>query len=150
MNVRPANIADLTAILALLADMHAESPMTLPSPNWGKGTHALTDAIVRGVCFVAESAPFAVEGILACVCSTDWYADEPFLSDLCFYVRPRARASTAALRLLREMKKCADSLGLPLRLGVFYGEDVNRKTAMYERLGFDTVGGTFVYTPKQE
>lgn len=144
MRVRPAIILDASAILALLMEMHRTADINLPPINGAKAISRISRCIQDGAAYVAEDAEGALIGSVGGEIGSDWYSDQPFLVDAWFYVRPAARSSRAAFSLLRSFRAAARDAGLPLRMGVFNGGDVERKDKFFSRAGLRRVGGYFV------
>lgn len=76
-----------------------------------------------------------LEGLILLRVANYWYADEPFLEEMCVFVHPDFRAARGgrASRLIEFGKKASDEIGLPLMMGVLSNSRTNAKEKLYER-----------------
>lgn len=95
--------------------------------------------IDQGVAFVAEKAGI-IYGAIGLVKDHWFFSKKEFLGDKWFYVRPEARSSRCAFKLMDKAKEVAEALEIPLILAHIYGEDIERKNRFYERQGFRQLG----------
>lgn len=75
------------------------------------------------------------------------YSDDLRLVEIWNYVRPDARKSDFAKRMLRFAKRCADESGLVLLMGILTNERLTEKERLYER-ELPKAGTLFRYKPK--
>lgn len=139
---RQATEDDARAVYDLLAKhMHPESGIDLPPVDPMKTAGTILRAIAGGGVAV-EERDGAIVGSIGLSPNESWWSVEPSVIDLWFYVHPDARASRAAVRLLRWAKDWAGER--KLIVGVYSGVDLQRKTQFMLRQGFVQAGGVFV------
>jgi len=138
--VRPATVADLDGLVVLLFMMGRE--MSLFQVNEAKSIAFIQSVLSTGFVLVAELNGEIV-GSIGLTLTSFWYSDDTALVDTWFYIKPNARRSSVALRLLRGAKQHSKELGLILIVGVFNLQETARKNKLYERL-FTPIGEFFV------
>lgn len=138
--IRPAKLTDLPRLCELAVNMHDESPFPLPPINADK----LIKGLMRSTVIVWEVND-TIGGFIALQEGEFWYSDERFVADLLFYVHPDHRKSKAGLSLLKAAQQYARIKELPLFMAPVNGVDVDRKDALYKRLGMRKLGGTYAY-----
>lgn len=148
VTIRPATQDDAADLLDMLREMHAESPLVFPPINENKTMMRIVHCIASGLVLIAEDdATGDLAGSLAIEKGNDWYADSLFFTDLWFFVRRGYRRGTgAAVKLVNAVKAVLDEHQpeAALRMGVFYGEDIERKDRFFEHHGFTKAGCYFV------
>jgi|TARA_R110000787_G_scaffold109661_2_gene218211 hypothetical protein len=140
---RRANLFDVSAITAMLIEMHNGAEIKLTSVNTEKLVNKINEALHQGVILIAQKDDKVVGSIGGLIVS-DWWSDEKHLSDLWFYVSPSCRKSKAALLLSKGFIKIAKEAKLPVRLGHVFSGDVDRKDKFFERLGMNKAGSLYV------
>jgi|TARA_R110000796_G_scaffold27531_1_gene75846 hypothetical protein len=140
---RRANLFDVSAITAMLIEMHNDAEIKLTSVNTEKLVNKINEALHQGVILIAQKDDKVVGSIGGMIVS-DWWSDEKHLSDLWFYVSPSCRKSKAALLLSKGFIKIAKEAKLPVRLGHVFSGDVDRKDKFFERLGMNKAGSLYV------
>jgi hypothetical protein len=140
---RRANLFDVSAITAMLIEMHNNAEIKLTKVNTEKLVNKINEALHRGVVFVVQKDNEILGSIGGAVVS-DWWSDEQHLSDLWFYVSPTARKSKAAALLSKDFIKTAKEVKLPVRLGHVFSGDLDRKDKFFERLGMSKAGSLYV------
>jgi len=140
---RRANLFDVSAITAMLIEMHNGAEIKLTSVNTEKLVNKINEALHQGVILIAQKDDKVVGSIGGMIVS-DWWSDEKHLSDLWFYVSPSCRKSKAAVLLSKGFIKIAKEAKLPVRLGHVFSGDVDRKDKFFERLGMNKAGSLYV------
>ena len=141
MNIRQAILPDMSFILHVLAEMHDEPEQPLDPVNWIKVSHLLVDLIARGWVLVAvDEEDNRIVGTIGGAVTTEWYSDQPVLSDYWFYVKKDSRKSPAGFKLMKAFKAMAKELDLPLKVGHTLGQDIERMDRFYGKLGFERTG----------
>jgi hypothetical protein len=87
-----------------------------------------------------------VVGTIGGTTGRDWWSDDEYFSDLWFYVSSEARASRAAILLIKKFVSEIRS-GFPghkIRLGHVFSGDIARKDKFFERLGLTKAGSLFM------
>lgn len=148
MSIRHATYMDIPVVLALLSQMYDENGANFPQPNWSKVTHTVLHAIEQGVVILAEDDEKEILGSIGGVPGPEWFADQPYLGDLWYYVREDKRDSRAAVELLKGFKKIAHEKGFKTKVAHVFGEDDKEsKDRFYERMGYMPVGTVYIERP---
>ena len=88
-----------------------------------------------------------IEGAVLLHVSQHWYSDDTFLEEKSVFVHPDFRKAEGgrATRLVEFSKKVADTLGLPLLIGVLSSDRTAAKVRLYERAFGKPSGAFFLY-----
>ena len=143
MECRRANLFDVSAITAMLVEMHNNAEIKLTKLNTEKLVNKINEALHKGIIFVVHDKNNIV-GSMGGVIVSDWWSDETHLSDLWFYVSPTSRKSNAAMLLVKNFIKLSKEAKLTVRLGHVFSGDVERKDKFFERLGLIKAGSVYV------
>ena len=144
MIIRRAGVLDISAIIALLIEMHNGTDVPASKIHSEKMVNKITETIHRGIGFVSLNDNNVIEGSIGGLVASDWWSDEKYLGDLWFYVTPEARKSNAAFELVRNFKRVGKEAGVPVRLGHVFSKDLERKDKFFERLGLQKAGSVFL------
>ena len=148
VTIRVASQDDASALLDMLREMHEEAAIEMPEINPAKTMMRIVQCIATGLVLVAVvDKTGEIAGSVAIERGNDWYADSLFFTDLWFFVRKGHRKGTGAARKLIDAVKMTLDKHQPdaaLRMGVFYGEDIERTDLFFTRHGFTKAGCYFV------
>ena len=144
MIIRRAGVLDISAIIALLIEMHNGTDVPASKIHSEKMVNKITETIHRGIGFVSLNDNNVIEGSIGGLVASDWWSDEKYLGDLWFYVTPEARKSNAAFELVRNFKRVGKEAKVPVRLGHVFSKDLERKDKFFERLGLQKAGSVFL------
>lgn len=144
MEIRRAGPLDLGALIEMLAEMHNNVELPTPPIKSEKLINKVNETIHRGVVFVALDEKMNLMGSVGGMVGQDWWSDQPYLADLWFYVSPKHRKGTTALKLIKNFIEVANDAKLPVRLGHIFSGDLERKDKFFERLGMTKAGSVFV------
>ena len=144
MKIRRAGVLDISAIIALLIEMHNGTDVPASKIHSEKMVNKVTETIHRGIGFVSLNDNNVIEGSIGGLVASDWWSDEKYLGDLWFYVTPEARKSNAAFELVRNFKRIGKEAKIPVRLGHLFSKDLERKDKFFERLGLQKAGSVFL------
>lgn len=144
MKIRRAGVLDISAIIALLIEMHNGTDVPASKIHSEKMVNKITETIHRGIGFVSLNDNNVIEGSIGGLVASDWWSDEKYLGDLWFYVTPEARKSNAAFELVRNFKRVGKEAKVPVRLGHVFSKDLERKDKFFERLGLQKAGSVFL------
>jgi N-acetylglutamate synthase-like GNAT family acetyltransferase len=88
-----------------------------------------------------------IQGFVLLRIGTMFYSHRQCLEEKCLWVHPDHRAARGgrARKLLEFTKKSADSLGLPLIIGIMTTKRAAGKTALYRRTFGEPTGAFFLY-----
>lgn len=147
--VRVAEPEDEAGILELARLVHNENGLF--DLNEDKVVAMLRPALyrIRGICGVIGEQD-KLTGVILLRLSNYWYSDTEFLEEMCVFVHPDYRHATGgrASKLIEFAKKTADSLGMPLMIGVLSNDRTDAKIALYERHFGPQAGAFFLYGAK--
>jgi GNAT superfamily N-acetyltransferase len=151
--IRLATPADIPAMIALGAGMHAESRYA--SRPWNpRKVCGLMDWLIAeddGLLLVAESTGEIVGGFLGLI-RDDWCTDARVACDLALYVEPAMRGGLTGARLVTRYRAWAQEQGIfdeNIEAGITTGVDTSSSSRLYELLGFAPVGNLFAYQGKR-
>lgn len=143
MIIRNATHEDTEKMAELGADMHAESSYVDMSYCKVKVKHFLRAMIDQGQFVVIAESRGRMVGLMVGSVTRSWFGDDLIANDFALYVVPDQRGKAAAVRLVQRFFGWALENGAKqVRPGVSTGDQ--KCEAMYERLGFERVGATFV------
>lgn len=145
--VRMAVMEDLEDLLALGRELHKENGMlNLDESLIRQGA---IDAITGNNSVVAVIGPVGnIEGAIHLAFRKFWYTSDWHLEELWAYVRPQYRRSTNAKALVKYAKHCAETLKVPLLIGILSNTKTEAKIALYKRQLGTPSGAYFLYNSK--
>ena len=148
MIIRAITKEDVHSCIALGQDMHNESAYSAISFDSnslvGVAYNVLNDPNWFGAVAVKEDQ---VIGMMIGFISEYWFSNEKFASDLCVYIVPEYRGSSAALRLMNLYTKWAVSKPIrEIRIGETTRVNPEATAKFYKKLGF-VEGGTLFVRP---
>ena len=143
MQVRRAVQTDITALYAMLKEMHKNAEIEVAPINDYKLLSTINEVIHKGLVLVSYKEN-EITGSIAGMSTSDWWSTDPIFSDLWYYVSPLHRKSKVALILIKSFIKIAKDANLKIRLGHIYSGDIKRKDNFYEKLGLVKVGSTYM------
>ena len=144
MIIRRAGVLDISAIIALLIEMHNGTDVPASKIHSEKMVNKITETIHRGIGFVSLNDNNVIEGSIGGLVASDWWSDEKYLGDLWFYVNPEARKSNAAFELVRNFNRIGKEAKIPVGLGHVFSKDLERKDKLFDRLGLQNAGSVFL------
>lgn len=104
----------------------------------------------HGICAVIGKAGGKIEGLVLLRIGHMWYSDTMIVEEKAIFIHPDFRAAKGgrAKRLCEFSKQVADSLGIPLIIGVLSNSRTEAKVRMYERQFGAPAGAFFLYGAK--
>jgi hypothetical protein len=147
MTVRIATREDEPELIRLTHMMHAEGGLFALSIDRVRTTFAQAFDRRGGIIGVI-GAVGDIEAMIGLLISKMWYTEEDNISEYFNFVRPDKRQSNHARELIEFSKRCTDSIGPPLMIGVLTNERVVEKVRLYRRLLGFPVGAFFLYGAK--
>lgn len=144
MEIRRANALDISAIIHLITQMHAEAKFDIPALDITKVTDSVIYAMKIGIVIVVINDEKKLVGSIGGIASEDWFTKENTLGDMWFYVLEKYRNSKTAVSLIKEFMNVGKEAKLKLKLGHIYFGDIERKDNFYEKLGLVKVGCTYL------
>ena len=143
MEVRRAVANDISALYAMLREMHSNTELEVSPIDDYKLLNKINEIVHKGLVLVSYEGN-EITGSIAGIRISDWWSSEPILSDIWFYVSPLHRKSRSALMLIKAFIKIAKDAKVKIRLGHIYSGDIERKDKFYEKLGLVKAGSTYV------
>jgi len=148
--IRTATVADMDEIMVLAMAACAENGFLNPNPL--KLAAEIWPALNQdhGVVFVIGKAAGKIEGLVLLRIGAMWYSDAVVVEEKAIFIYPEFRAAKGgrARRLCEQSKRVADSLGIPLIIGVLSNSRTAAKVRMYERIFGPASGAFFLYGVK--
>jgi GNAT superfamily N-acetyltransferase len=144
-SVRQATEQDIPALIALGRVMHAEAPALRHARFDGeKVEQALRHSVKQGCAFVHQGGDGEIDAVFVGLVIERWFSSDRFAVDLAIFVRPDRRGGLVAYRLIDAFITWCDENGIEDRqLGVTTGVAPDATGALYERLGFERIGGLY-------
>lgn len=147
MKIRFATQQDIPAILALGSQMAAESRFRCYPLNPAKmadTARAMIQHPARATILLAERTDGEIVGMLAGYIVDLFFADVLSAQDRVFFVKPEARGSSAAMKLLSAFRKWAQNRKTQeLNINMSVAVEMARFEKMMTRLGFFRCGSNF-------
>lgn len=147
LRIRLAVETDLDEMVALAMAAASENAFLPPSP--GHLAAEIWPALHQdhGLCAVIGPPDGAIEGAVLLRIGSMWYSDRTVIEEKAVFVRPDFRAAKGgrAARLCEFSKKVADSLQLPLIIGILSNSRTEAKVRLYERYFGAPAGAFFLY-----
>ncbi len=141
--VRAAKPEDVPQIFKLLLPMHEENGLCLLDPP--KAYQSIMDLLdpYHGVVGVIDGDD-GIEGSVGMILTSWYYSRDMHFTEMWNFVRPDKRKSTHAKKLIEFAKWCADTLGIPLYMGIVSTDRVEAKQRLYRRQ-LTPIGATFIH-----
>lgn len=141
--MREATYFDLPALIALGARMHAESPhfsRIAFSADKLRETLMAVMGSPDGFLWVVEKDGL-IAGVMVAIALQHWCSSDVVATELVLFVEREHRGSLIGARLIKKYRAWAAEKGCKqVTAGVSTGVDVEKTTALYERLGFKQFG----------
>ncbi len=139
--IRRATTDDIAPIIAMGADMHAESPryrvLGFKAHKVGDLAFAIIKNPAVGGVLVAEKENILV-GMFAFCISQHFFSDDLFASDIVMYIKPEHRGGSIFPRFVTAFEILADEYGVKEKLlSVSAGIDSERTLAVLKRMGYE-------------
>ena len=101
----------------------------------------------HGLCPVIGPPGGAIEGVALLRIGAMWYSHATVVEEKAIFVSPKFRAAKGgrARRLCEYSKHVADTLGIPLLIGVLSNTRTEGKVRMYKRIFGEPAGAFFLY-----
>ena len=142
--VRIAKEADIPGIYELCKLLHEENGIATMDDE--KVLGMIWQAVTRqGAVIGVIDGEQGLEGCISLVVDELWYTTQHHISELFNFVRPDARKSPHAKSLIEFAKSFADSVGLPLFIGVVSNERTEAKVRLYQRQLSKPAGAFFIH-----
>ena len=106
----------------------------------------------HGLCPVIGPKSGEIQGLVLLRCGRMWYSEDPVLEEKAVFIYPQYRSAKGgrARRLIEYSKHVADTLGMPLIMGVLSGTRTKGKLALYSRQFGEPMGAFWLYGARAE
>ena len=142
--VRVATLDDIPAMLRLGEIMHAESRYSFMAYDAEKVATTLTTLIDSGFVMVREANGGELVGGMVGYMAEPWFSREPVAAELALFICPDKRGGVAAWYLINAFVEWAEQRGArEITMAITTGVKVEDTGKLYQRLGFEQVGGVF-------
>ena len=145
--IRLASPQDLDEIMSIAMMACDENGFLTPNP--AKLAAEIWPALHQdhGLCAVIGKPNGMIEGLVLLRIGNMWYSDSRVVEEKAIFIHPDFRSAKGgrASKLCEFSKKVADSLGIPLIIGVLSNHRTSAKVRMYERQFGPPSGAFFLY-----
>lgn len=152
LEVQIATPSDVHDVMKLALDACAENGFVTPNPV--KLLAEIWPALNqdRGIMGMIRSPEGVLEGVVLLRVGHMWYSDDLVLEEKAIFIHPDYRSAKGgrATRMCEFSKRIADSLGIPLIIGVLSNHRTEAKVRMYERLFGKPSGAFFLYNARTD
>lgn len=141
--IRRATKEDIPALIELSHEMHGECWMRWMPFAPDRLAAVLHELVNNGFLWVHEHEG-RIDGVLAGFVAECWYANVKVAGEFGLYVRPDLAGGIIAMRLVKQFVQWATEQGAAeVTLGITTGVNIHETGRLYERLGFQCVGGNY-------
>jgi GNAT superfamily N-acetyltransferase len=141
--IRNLEPGDIAGVMQLAKAMHLESPFYNKYPFSEEKVERLYQVFLKDpdwLCVVAESEGKVI-GFLAVTIVPTFFGDARFVEDISFYVDPKYRGTSAALRLVRAVEAWGVAKNVAaIRVGITTGTNPEPAGNFFLRLGYEETG----------
>lgn len=135
--------ADIPAMLHVGKMMHGESRYSFMEYDGEKVAATIRTLLGSGFVRVVRREGEIIGGMIGYM-GEPWFSREPVAGELALFVIPDRRGGMAAAALVNEFVAWATERGArEITLAISAGVRVEETGRLYERLGFDNIGGVF-------
>lgn len=150
IKIRVGTPDDFHEVMAIALSACEENGFLNPNP--AKLANEIWAALNRdhGICGLVGEVGKPIEGVVLLRIGTMWYSDEDVVEEKAIFIHPDYRSAKGgrAKRLCEFSKRTADTLGIPLIIGVLSNRRTEAKVRMYERQFGPPSGAFFLYGAK--
>lgn len=150
LHIRIGTPADLDGMMQIA--MMATEENAFLDPNPAKLAAEMWPALHQdhGIVGIIGAEGGTIEGAVLLRIGSMWYSDTPVVEEKAIFIHPEYRSAKGgrAKRLCEFSKKVADTLGIPLIIGVLSNSRTEAKVRMYERQFGKPSGAFFLYGAK--
>ena len=147
VGIRIGTPEDIHGVMDIATDMWKELGVVPPSTE--KILNEVWEALNQqnGLIGIIGEPNGPIEGGVLLRIGSMWYSDEKVLEERGIFIHPdfRSKSGGRARRLCEFAKNAADSLGLPLLIGILSDHRTEAKARLYERQFGKPSGAFFLY-----
>jgi len=147
--IRPAGVADISALLELGRAMAAEAPSYRDDTFNAERLAQLLEALIESSYGFVRVAERDGEIVGAAIAAADqhWCVDSLVAQEFALYVSPKYRGGMIAVRLVTHMVAWAKTIGCKrLLAGASTGVADSKVIDLYRSLGFENFGMSVAFT----
>lgn len=141
--IRNLEAGDIAEVMQMAKAMHSESPFYRCYPFSEEKVTRLYEVFLENpdwLCVVAELDGKLI-GFLAVTIIPTFFGEARFVEDISFYVQPKYRGTSAALRLVRAVEAWAIANdAAAIRVGITTGTNPVPAGNFFLRLGYEETG----------
>ena len=144
MGIRDATVHDLDRLIEIGLEMQSESSYRYLTYDPDRVRSFLSGLIGTQYVRVYEKDGRVV-AVMVGVATPAWFSEDMMATDLALFVDKKHRGSMTAIRLIRDFLRWAKDRGVKqIRPGVSTGAVGSAGSRLYEAMGFEAVGTTYV------
>jgi len=142
----PVQLENIRDVLFLGEKMHKESAYSDMPFDMEMAAQNIFHNIIQseygfGLVAYKDTNPI---GLLCGALATHYFGPALYAYDFAWYVTPKQRGSSTAIRMLKKFEKWAKDRGaLEVHLGVTTGVSPEKTAKMFERMGYEFVGSNY-------
>lgn len=150
LNVRIGTPEDIHPMMDLAMQACDENGFVNPNPQKLLAEIWTALNLESGLVGIIQDEGQRLEGAILLRIGAMWYSDDEVLEERAIFIHPDYRSAKGgrARRLCEFSKRTADSLGLPLIIGVLSNQRTEAKVRLYERQFGKPSGAFFLYKAK--
>lgn len=135
---------NIPEILELTLGMWHEAQTFYPMYNKNLMVRFMKPIVNNGNCLILIKDKKIV-GAIGGVVARWWFAESEYLADAFFFVEKEHRSFQNARSLIQGLNKIAKTKNIPLVMGTFDANDIERKDMLFEKLNFRKLGIRYGY-----
>jgi len=147
LRIRIGTPADVDEMMQVAMSACEENGFVDPNPL--KLLHEMWPALHldNGLVGIISGSNDMIEGAILLRIGTMWYSDQKVLEEKAIFIHPEYRSAKGgrARKLCEFSKQVADTLGIPLIIGVLSNNRTEAKVRLYERQFGKASGAFFLY-----
>ncbi len=150
LGIRVGTPEDVDAIMEIALSACEENGFVDPNPAKLLGEIWPALNLEKGLIGIIGDPGGKAEGAVLLRIGSMWYSDKEVLEEKAIFIHPDYRSAKGgrARRLCQFSKQVADSLGIPLIIGVLSNNRTEAKVRLYERQFGKPSGAFFLYNAR--
>ena len=150
LDVRVGTPEDVDAVMEIALSASKENGFVDPNPRRLLGEIWPALNLEKGLVGIIGNPNDKAEGAVLLRVGQMWYSDQEVLEEKAIFIHPDYRSAKGgrARRLCEFSKQVADSLSMPLIIGVLSDQRTEAKVRMYERQFGKPSGAFFLYNAR--
>jgi hypothetical protein len=141
-NLVYATDSDIAELINFLIGMHDEAETLYPPYDKFLMSKFIKPIVADKLCILLKEDQKII-GAMGGIISRWWFSHNEYLGDAFFYIAKEHRSYQNASALVKGFNDIANKKLIPCLIGTADGNDLDRKSALYEKLGFRKIGDIF-------